>query len=243
MKKRQEEEWSPFQFFGPQPLSDRESDEKRHRDESDDSNPGLRATTELIHMLDRLDRAEPKNFAPIRKQDIEKNRQQDTKPSKPEQPVLRFVLGSVSAGGGPKSEREDDDGRDAEETRHICFRPFRTRARRWRILKIKIKQDPTGVPTAHGPQHQGYKEKHHPKLVPLAAASQPFAYRAQNLDALRDAGKHKKTDDRDNNAEAARFQLVIKVADFPPQPLKPSARVHDKIRSVSQLSQIRRTEQ
>src|SRR5207247_295644 len=129
----------------------------QHRDESDDSDAGLCAATELMHMLYRLDRAEPKNFAPIRKQDIEKNRQQNAERSKPEQPVLRLVLRSVSAGGGPKSERQNENRRDDEQTRHICFRPFRTRARRWRIWKIKIKQDPTGVPTAHGPQHQGYK--------------------------------------------------------------------------------------
>jgi len=143
----------------------------------------------------------------------------------------------MPAGGGPKSERKDGNGRNAEQTRRICFRPFRTRAWRGCIRKIKIEQNPAGVPAADGPQHQGDKEKYHAECVPLAASSHAFAHGAQNLDALRGGRKHKKTDNHDTNTEPARFQLLIKVAGFPPQSLKPSPRVHGKVRCVSQLSQ------
>ncbi len=192
-------------FLGHNHWSDRESDKQRHRDECGDSDTQLGAATELVHMLDRRNGVQPKNFAPVRNEEIEKNRQQNTKHSKPKQPVARLVFMSVSEGGGPKSERDDGDGRDAEQTRHICFFPFRTRAWRRRIWKIKIEQDAAGVPAAHGPQHQGKKEEDHAKRVPLAASSQAFAHDAQNLDALRDACKHKKTDNCNTNTEPARF--------------------------------------
>ena len=88
-------------------------------------------------MRDRRDRAKLKNFAPIREQNVENDRQQNTKCSKPEQPVLGFVFGRMPAGGGPKSERKDGNGRNAEQTRRICFRPFRTRAWRGALGKLK----------------------------------------------------------------------------------------------------------
>ena len=71
--------------------------------------------------------------------------------------------------------------------------------------KLDIEKNAGRVPTAHGPEHQGDEEKGNARPVPLSVRRHPFADRAQNFGALRDAEKDGHGDERDKKTEATWF--------------------------------------
>ena len=69
-------------------------------------------------------------------------------------------------------------------------------------LKLDIKKNAGRVPTAHGPERQCDEEERNARPVPLPVRGHPFANRAQNFGALRDAEKHRHGDKGDQKTEA-----------------------------------------
>src|SRR5882724_9515523 len=105
----------------------------------------------------------------------------------------------------------------------MCFGELRAGLSAARARKIEIKKNARRVPAGERPEDQRREKSESSRPVPVSADRQALSDDAQDFSALCDTKKNRTRNESDQDAQTTRFELLVKIANAPPDALNPSA--------------------
>ncbi len=120
---------------------------------------------------------------------IKDNRQENTKSGEPEQPEIRRHRRIVRTGRNPKSQANNQDWYNAQNSRDVCLSKFRARDSTLR-RKVEVKENARSVPASDRPKNQRRKENEDAYPFPLPAGGRAFTERPQYFSTLSNTKKY-----------------------------------------------------